>query len=99
MCLAVNVREVLCQRSIQQHLVALHWSMLIKVSRSHHAVFSNGVVCDWTIFQLWNQIAVYIHIFHFHCVTLSFCKPSEKERLLYGKFSAPPFFLFQMVYL
>lgn len=39
-CLAVDAGKVLCQRTIQQHLVAFKGAMLVKKTRPHRTVFA-----------------------------------------------------------
>ena len=39
-CLAVDAGKVLCQRTVQQHLVAFKGAMLVKKMRPHRTVFT-----------------------------------------------------------
>ena len=64
--LAVDVSKVLCQRTIQQHLVAFKGAMLVKKTRPHRTVFTQRRCAARGQGKRRNQVPVYVRVIHRH---------------------------------
>ena len=60
--LAVDAGKVLCQRTVQQHLVAFKGAMLVKKTRPHRTVFAQRRCAARGQGKRRNQVPVYVSV-------------------------------------